>query len=239
MSTQRMQRWRLSPPKTIAVKLLQEIVESLDSFMPGLSTTERLVETVVVANGKRNALVGFDSWKAYQPFALDKIEHIQFELTLKLNEHDSCQLHVEFRQEHIYLSVSDVGTGWLDAVFEEMERRLKSIGLFKGELGYKLTAMLRRLQNVFLVAGAVLVIYPKQGELDFFYVGLFLIVTGVIPVLSDIFRIFSPLKPIQVIEEKSAFPIVNIEKAATWIGIVSGTVALAKEAYVFLSSVGG
>ncbi|EGR1312158.1 hypothetical protein D9A28_19940 [Vibrio cholerae] len=78
-----MQRWRLSPPKTISVKLFQNLVESLANFMPGLATSERSVITVVVANGQENILSGFDSWNAYQPFALDKIEHIQFELTLK------------------------------------------------------------------------------------------------------------------------------------------------------------
>ncbi len=239
VSRKRMQRWRLSPPKTISVKLFQNLVESLANFMPGLATSERSVITVVVANGQENILSGFDSWNAYQPFALDKIEHIQFELTLKKNENESCQLHVEFRRNHIFLSVSDISTGWLDAVFEEMERKLKSLGLFKGELGYKLTSTVLRLQNIFLLVGTIFLLFPMQMELNLFYVGVCLVLTGIVPVISDIFRIFFPQKPIQVLEEKTILPIVNIEKVAIWVGLISGTVALIKELYVLISSIGG
>ncbi|MBJ6954346.1 hypothetical protein [Vibrio cholerae] len=239
MSRQRMQRWRVSPPKTISVKLFQKLVESLVSFMPGLSTIERLVETTVIANGQQNVVSGFDSWKAYQPFPLDKIEHIQFELTLKKSDHESCQLHVEFRQNHIFLSVSDIETGWRDAVFEEMERKLKSAGLFKGELGYKLTSTILRLQNIFIVTGTMLILFPEHKGLNLFNVGICFIATGVVPVVSDIFRIFFPQKPIQVLEEKIVLPNVNIEKSAAWVGLVSGVVTLAKELYFLVSSTGG
>lgn len=239
MSSPRLQRWRVSPPKSISVGLFQKVVESLASFMTGLNAIERSVETVVIANGEQNVVSGFDSWKAYQPFSLDKIEHIQFELTLKKNDHESCQLHVEFRQNHIFLSVSDIGTGWLDAVFEEMERKLKSAGLFKGELGYKLTSTILRLQNIFLVAGTTFVLFPVHDGLNLFYVGICFIVTGVVPVISDIFRIFFPQKPIQILDEKIVLPIISIEKAATWVGLVSGIVVLAKELFVLVSSVGG
>ena len=234
-----MQRWRVSPPKTISVKLFQKVVESLDNFMPGLSAIQRSVETVVIANGQQSVASGFDSWKAYQPFALDKIEHIQFELTLKKSAHESCQLHVEFRQNHVFLSVSDIGTGWLDAVFEEMERKLKSAGLFKGELGYKLTSTILRLQNIFLVVGTVFVLFPKYQDLNLLYVGICCIATGVVPVISDVLRIFFPQKPIQILEEKTVLPIFNIEQAATWVGLVSGVVALVKELYMLISSTGG
>lgn len=233
-----MQRWRVAPPKTISVKLLQSVIESLNDFMPGITTVERFVKTDVVADGLTNTISGSDSWKAYQPFSLDKIEHIQFELTLKKDDVTSCQLHVELRKNHVFLSVSDHGTGWLNAVFEEMERILKSNGLFKGELGHKLTSVVLRMQNLLLLAGLALLISPEHFDLNLFYVGAFLILTGIVPVLSDIYRIFFPRKPIQVIEEKTNIAIVNIEKIALWVGLVSGLVALVKEVYMFFSSTG-
>lgn len=239
MSNKRMQRWRVAPPKSISVQLLQDIVESLGNFMPGLQTIDRPIETKVISNGEQNIKSGADSWKAYQPFALDKIEHIQFELTLKQDEKKSCQLHVELRRNHVFLSVSDIGTGWLDAVFEQMERTLKSYGLFKSELGYKLTSSILRLQNVFLVLGTALALFPEVSGLNLFYVGVFLVITGIIPTLSDIFRIFFPQKPIQVLEEKATLPIVNIEKIATWVGLISGVVALGKELFMLVASSGG
>lgn len=239
MSNKRMQRWRTAPPKTISVKKFQTIIESLDDFMTGLRTVERSIETKIIANGEQNIQVGVDSWKAYQPFALDKIEHAQFELTLKKDARDSCQLHVEFRQNHIFFSVSDIGTGWIDASFEEMERILKSEGLFTGEISYKLTSTILRLQNFFLVLGAAFMLSPEIKEMNFFYVGLLLAVTGAVPTLSDIYRIFFPQKPIQVLEEKSTLPIVNIEKIATWVGLISGLVALGKEFFMLFFGSGG
>jgi hypothetical protein len=238
VSQSRMQRWRVAPPKTISVKLLQSVISSLNDFMPGITTVERFVKTDVVADGLTNTISGSDSWKAYQPFSLDKIEHIQFELTLKKDDVNSCQLHVEFRKNHIFLSVSDHGTGWLDAVFEEMERTLKSNGLFKGELGHKLTSVVLRMQNLLLLTGLALLISPEHFDLNLFYVGAFLIVTGIVPVLSDTYRIFFPRKPIQVIEEKTNIAVVNVEKIALWVGLVSGLVALGKEVYMFFSSTG-
>ena len=155
---------------------------------------------------------------------------------MKKDDKNSCQLHVEFRKNHIFLSVSDHGTGWLDAVFEEMERTLKSNGLFKGELGYKLTSMVLRTQNLLLLTGMALLLSPEHYDLNLFYVGIFFIVTGVVPVISDIYRIFFPLKPIQVIEDKTNIAIANFEKTAIWVSLVSGLVALGKELYMLISS---
>jgi len=78
VSQSRKQRWRIAPPKTISVKLLQSIIETLDDFMPGITAVERSVKTDVIADGGTNTISGADSWKAYQPYSLDKIEHVQF-----------------------------------------------------------------------------------------------------------------------------------------------------------------
>jgi hypothetical protein len=206
--------------------------------MPGIQAVKRSIQTKVMGDGREIVLNGTESWKAYQPFSLQKIEHIQFELTLAKDDLNSCQIHVEFRKKHIFLSVSDHGTGWLDAMFEEMERTLKSNGLFKGELAYKLTSTILRLQTVFLVVGAALILLPIHYDLNLFYVGLSLTVTGIVPVFSDIYRIFSPQKPIQVLEEKPSVAIVNIEKIAIWVSLISGAVTLVKELVILVSSSG-
>src|SRR5690606_8963347 len=57
---QSMQMWRAVPPKPISIKFLQEIIQSLDGFMPGLETIDRSIETKVVTNGEQNVLSGSD-----------------------------------------------------------------------------------------------------------------------------------------------------------------------------------
>ncbi len=137
----------------------------------------------------------------------------------------------------IFLSVSDIGTNWRDAVFEEIERKLKTFGIFKGEWFNKLTSTIIRLQNVFLIGGTYFLVAPPSDQINFSYFALLL--TGLIPILSDIYRLYFPQKPISVLEEKMPFPIVSFEKIAMWVGIISGVVTLVKEIVIFFGSTGG
>ncbi|NTU50087.1 MAG: hypothetical protein HGA87_04240 [Desulfobulbaceae bacterium] len=238
MNNVRGQRWRVSSPKTVSVSTFRSIVESLVDFMPGLETTKRSLRARAIADGQLRDLEGEDCWKVYQPFVLLKIEHLQIELTLHKNETSSCELHVEFQKNHIFLSVSDIGTGWRDAVFEEAERKLKSFGLFKGEWLNKLTYTISRLQNVFLVLGAGLLISPPNTKINLTYFAISLLATGIIPIIGDIFRLYFPKKPAFVLEERVPFHLVSIEKAALWIGIISGMVTLLKEFISLLNGAG-
>ncbi|MDZ4140664.1 MAG: hypothetical protein U1C48_01530 [Methylotenera sp.] len=224
------QRWRIAPPKTISVKVFKSLIQSLDNFMPGLKTIRRSTRAKVIALGQVNVLEGKDSWEVYQPYAFDKIEHLQFEMTLHKSNEASCELHVEFCKNHVLLSVSDIETGWRDAVFDEIERTLKIQGLFKGEWVNKLTSTFIRLQNVFLVLGAsLLLLTHTDGYIDFKYFSLSLLVTGLIPVITDIFRLYFPAKPIDVLEERLTTPTTPsriVEKFAIWVGITSNVVTL-------------
>lgn len=239
MSHLQTQRWRTAPPKTILVKNFISLVEGLNDFMPGLQTIRRSIRTKVITEDGNNELEGNECWKVYQPFVYGKIEQLQFELTLHKTKDESCELHVEFRKNHVMLSVSDIGTGWRDAVFEEIERRLKQKDLFKGDLIYKLASTIIRLQNILLISGASLLLLTILKEnFDFKYFSTSLLATGLIPVLSDIYRLYFPPKPISVLEDKPPFPIWSIERFAMWVGIFSGILTLAKELSAFLGGKG-
>lgn len=239
MSHAQTQRWRTSPPKTISVKDFNSLVNDLDDFLPGLQTIRRSTRAKVISEDGINKLEGIGAHKVHQPFVHNKIEHLQFELTLYKTDKESCELHVEFRKNHVMLSVSDIGTGWRDAVFEEIERRLKRKGLFKGELINKLTSTLIRLQNIFLISGASLLLLTNiKEDIDFKYFSISLILTGLVPALSDIYRLYFPPKPISVLEDKTSFPIWNIERFAMWIGTFSGIVTLAKELGAYIGGHG-
>ena len=229
------QRWRISPPKTISVDVFQHLIEESSSILTSLGTSNRTITSKAIADGKIREVEGDECSGVFEPFSFEKIEEISYEVTLYKNDSESCQIHVEFRKEHIYLSVSDIGTGWMDAVFEAMERKLKASSLFKGEWQYKITFGLIRLQNIFLVSGAVLLIHPISENIDFSYVAVSLIITGAIPAINDLYRLFRPRKPIQVIDDHPSLPTTEIEKVGLWLGITSAVVALAKEAYSFAS----
>jgi hypothetical protein len=230
MSDVQNQRWRVAAPKSITVSDFRSLIEELGEFLPGLKTIRRSIKAQSISPEGITNLEGNDSWKVYQPYAYDKLEHLQFELTLVKTESTSCELHVEFRKNHIYLSVADIGTGWGNAVFDETERRLKKVGLFKGDWISKITSTVIRLQNVFMVLGASLLLLTHlDNSFNFKYFSLSLLATGIIPTIGDIFRLYFPTKPIFILKEKATIGIWSIEKFAMWLGIASGLVALTKE----------
>ncbi|WOG30142.1 hypothetical protein [Endozoicomonas sp. 8E] len=231
----RRQRWRISPPKTITIELFQRLVEESTILLTSLGTSNRTITAKAIADGKVRKVEGDECCSVYEPFSFEKIDEISFEVTFHKNEKESCQIHVEFRKEHVYLSVSDIETGWLDAIFEAMERNLKASGLFKGAWRYKLTSGLIRLQNIFLISGVALLIYPISENIDLSYVAISLIITGAIPAINDVYRLFRPKKPIQVIDDRISLPKTEIEKIGLWLGITSAIVALVKEAYSFVN----
>jgi hypothetical protein len=99
-------------PRTISKELLKSLVAALGEFKSGLPTSSRKIKARAISHGKITDLEGADSWKVIDPHSLAELEHVHVELLLTLTEQKSCEPHVEFRSEHIFLSVSDIETGW-------------------------------------------------------------------------------------------------------------------------------
>jgi hypothetical protein len=147
--------WERYVPRTISKSLLRSLVEALDQFKPGLNTVSRKIKARAISHAKITDLEGSQSWKVTDPHSLPELEHLQVELLLVANASDSCELHVEFRRLHIYLSVSDIQTGWGKAVFEEARHLLNTLGIssrgWKDALR-KAYAVLEILQNLLYIA---------------------------------------------------------------------------------------
>lgn len=224
-------RWISLPPRTISSSTFKSVVEELDSFMPGLKTSSRLLKSGVHTDEGRSYANGTSCWNVYQSFSFQKIEHLEVKLLLNKTPKESCEIYIEFGKYRIFLSVSDAGTGWKDAVFEEIERKLKIHGIFKSELINKLYGTIIKLQNCFLIVGLFFFMFPSKTIMDLTYFSISLIFLGLIPLLSDIFRIYFPSKPIFIIDEKIQLPTVTLEKSALWLGVASSIVTLITAIY--------
>jgi hypothetical protein len=146
--------WERYAPRTISTVLFRSLVESLDQFKPGLNTTSRKIKSRAISHEKITGLEGPQSWHVIDSHSLAELEHLQTELLLAANGTDSCELHIEFRREHIFLSVSDIQTRWGKAVFEEARHLLTTLGIAPG--GWKnsvakVYGVLDILQNVLMI----------------------------------------------------------------------------------------
>ena len=220
-------------PRPISRETLRDLVESLAQFKSGLETTSREIRGEAVAHGNVTRLKGPDSWKVIEPYALDELERVQFEILLTKSENTSCEIHVEFRKDSIFLSVSDIGTGWGKGVFDDMRELLSRHGISASRLSSLVTRsyqVIESLASILLVLAILLYIsWREDGSLTFLVASIGLFVSGAIPAIVRTHRILVPQKQTPVISNTSTRGAhVRLSEVAALVGIAQGVLAIAK-----------
>ncbi len=221
-------------PRTVSRTLLKSLVAGLANFKSGLPTVSRKIKARAISHGKITDLEGPDSWKVIDPHPLAELEHVDVELLLTSTGHSSCELHVEFRGEHIFLSVSDIETGWGKSVYEEMRHLLGTFGISSKGLKERLRrayGLLTILQNVMLVLSVGLFTAWLTGHgTTYLYASLGLFVAGVMPAMTLSFRFLFPPKKVPLFQEtipkSQGFPWVE---GAAILGFLGAVMQLVKE----------
>lgn len=230
MNQTRTQYWQSSLPKTISKQDFIGLVNELDDFMSGLATQDRKIKCKALGSGSETYLEGKDSWKVFEPYPFEKLEHLECELLLVKNDNSSCELHIEFRKNHIFLSVSDIGTGWGEAVFQQASRELKRKKIFTNDIIRKLYSAILRLQNIFIILGAIIIfVWNNTGLITYLVSGTSFLIAGIAPALTDIYRIFSPSKPITLLEDTVPKRSISGEKLTIAISLLVAVLGLIKE----------
>lgn len=234
MSFVRTQHQWVYPPQQVSRDELKELVAALQEFKPGLATTSRVTKARAISYGKITDEQGPDCWKVVDSHPLSGLEHVHVELLLTASEKESCELHVEFRSEHIALSVSDIQTGWGKSVFEDMRHLLDNIGVTSKGLKHLMRrayALLVILQNpLMVVAVGVFALWVSEGGSAFLFAALGLFVAGATPSATNAYRFFVPKKPVPLMVDgptaTRAFPWVE---AGAVVAFLQGVLTLAKE----------
>lgn len=205
MNYVRTQDWARYVPRTIGKDFFKSLVEALDQFKPGLETTSRKLKAKAISRGKITELEGNQAWKVTDSHSLPEIEHLQVELLLTENEKQSCELHIEFRAEHIFISVSDIGTDWGKSVVEEAAHLLRTMGISLRDwkdIFRKSYSILEILQNLLLVFSAfVFSAWLTNSEELYLYSAIGFLISGSVPTLKKLFYFFKSPKKISVIQE--------------------------------------
>ncbi len=239
MNPIRTQYWQTYAPRTISKDLIKSLVAALEKFKPGLSTSSRKIKARAIGGGKITNIEGAESWKVIDPHSLTELEQVQVELLLTLTEQKSCELHVEFRSERIFLSVSDIETGWGKSVYEEMLHLLDLLGIpskgFKEKL-QKAYSVLTIMQNVILTCSvALFAFWLTVHRRTYIYAALGLFVAGAMPAIKGFFYFFFPPKKMPLIQETvikgRGFPFVE---AAAIVAFLGGVIQLGKELVALL-----
>lgn len=238
MTPVRRQYWQRYAPRTISTEIFKTLVESLDQFKLGLSTTSRKIKSRAISHQGITDLHGPQSWRVVDSHPLAKLEHLHTELLLVANGTDSCELHIEFRGEHVFLSVSDIQTQWGKAVFEEARDLLATIGITPG--GWKnflatVYDVADISQNILMITAVGMFAIWLQGEgRGYLYAALGLFVSGVIPTLRRLLYYFNPPKRRQIIKATAVntrrFPWPEVISILGFLGAVLG---LAKEVFAW------
>jgi len=226
-------QWAYSPQQ-VSRDQFKELVAALQEFKPGLSTKSRITKARAISYGKITDQQGPDCWKVVDSHPLSGLEHVHVELLLTASENESCELHVEFRSEHIVLSVSDIQTGWGKSVFEDMRHLLDKIGVTSTGLKHwmrRAYAFLVILQNpLMVVAAGVFALWTSEGGAGFLFASLGLFVAGVMPAAANVFRFFVPKRTVPLMVDgptaTRAFPWVE---AGAVVAFLQGVLTLAKE----------
>jgi hypothetical protein len=230
----RTQQWQLYAPCAISKATFRALVERLDKFKPGLATTSRKIKAKAISHAMITDLERADSWKVTDSHFLPELELLQVELLLEANATDSCELHIDFRSERILLSVSDIQTGWLKAVFDEARQLLEDLGVtrrgWKDALG-KTYALLQILQILLMAAAvAVFAVWVSRGGDAYLYSSVGFFIAAVIPTLHQVLYFFRPPKKTPIIQEAAPsirrFP---WTEAAAVLGFLAGILGLIKE----------
>lgn len=232
--------WERYAPRAISTAVFRSLVESLDQFKPGLNTASRKIKSRAISHQKITDLEGPQSWHVIDSHSLAELEHLHTELLLVANSTDSCELHIEFRGEHIFLSVSDIQTQWGKAVFEEARHLLTSLGIAPG--GWKnsvakLYGVLDILQNVLMIAAVgIFAIWLQTQEEGYLYAAVGFFASGVIPTLRRLLYFFNPPKRMQIVQATSIkglrFP---WSEATAILAFLGGVLGVAKEIISFLT----
>lgn len=205
MTYVRTQHWQSYLPRTISKSLFRSLVEALDQFKPGLNTASRKIKAKAISYRTITSLEGPQSWKVTDPHPLPELEQLEVELLLVANTTDSCELHIDFRSERIFLSVSDIQTGWGKSVFEEARHLLSTLGI--SSEGWKATlrksyAVLEILQYLLLIVSvAMFSVWLQNQKETYLYASLGLFVSGVIPTLRRLVHFFRPPSKTLIIQE--------------------------------------
>lgn len=221
-------------PRTISTVLFRSLIESLDKFKPGLVTASRKIKSRAISYQKITDLEGPQSWHVVDSHSLAELEHLQTELLLVADGTASCELHIEFRGEHVLLSVSDIGTQWGKAVFEEARHSLTRLGItpasWKNTLA-KAYGVLDILQNVLMtIAVALFAIWLQSLQEGHLYAAAGFFASGAVPTLKRLLHFYSPPKRMPIIQaapvKRFSFPWSEMTAILTFLG---AALALVKE----------
>lgn len=229
------------PPRTISKDILRELVIAFEQFKPGLPTGSRKIKAQAISHGRITNLEGPESWKVVDPHVLDELEHVQVELLLVASTpSQSCEIHVEFRQTHVGLSVSDIETGWGKAVFEEGKHVLRSFGVSAEGWRHavrRLYGCIDVTQNALMVLGSIFFsAWLKAMQIAYLYAAVGLFVAGVVPTLQRLLAVACPPKRISLMGASSPkgnkFPWVEAGVVLTFLAAV---LSLLKEGASFFT----
>jgi|GEM_PF-1091726 len=234
MTVARTQQFQTYPPRTIARGTFRSIVEGLQEFRSGLKTSGRRITAQAISLGKITTLEGHDSWKVLDEHSLSELEHLQVELLLTASPTDSCELHIEFRANHVALSVSDIQTGWGKAVFEEARHLLEGFGI--SSRGWK-QHFVRTYQFVeilqtplMVVAAAVFAVWLNYGGVNYAYAAVGFMLSGFIPTLRTLWRFLRPKKKAPIVQEADPrVPRFPWLEASSVLAFVASVLSLVKE----------
>lgn len=192
-------------PRPISKDALRSLIEELESFKAGLPTTSRLIKSRAISHEKITNLQGPECWKVIDPHPISGLEHLEIELLLTESNEKSCELHVEFRANHIFLSVSDIGTSWGRSVHEEMRHILDKYGISTNGVRERIRrsyGLIVILQNVILaVSVAAFSIFLAGYGNSYLYTSIALFFSGAIPSFINAFRHFFPPKMQPILQE--------------------------------------
>ncbi|MBI2728749.1 MAG: hypothetical protein HYX42_21115 [Polaromonas sp.] len=241
MTFVRTQQFQTYPPRTISRGTFRALVDALKEFRPGLITTDRKIKAQAISHGKITNLEGPESWKVLDEHSLSELEHLQVEMLLTASPTESCELHIEFRGNHVALSVSDIKTGWGKAVFEEARHLLE---LYEISLrGWK-QSFIRTYQLVeilqtplMVLAAAVFAVWLKYGGVNYAYAAVGFMLSGVIPTLRTLWRFFRPAKRIQIVQEADPkVPKFPWMEASSVLAFIASVLSLTKEVITWLGT---
>lgn len=234
-----LQHYWIYPPRPISRDTFRRLIESLEQFKLGLETQSRTIRAQAISFGNRTDREGPDAWKVIEPYAYEKIEQIQFELLLTKTEKFSCELHVEFRKERIFLSVSDIGTDWGQSVFDDMRSLLAEHGISVNRWSTYLARSYTLIESLspLLLAGALMLYVHWRESSSTALLAAFtgLLVGGAVPALRRAYRVFVPMKQLPIIEVSGKAParIPWVEIAAV-LSVAQGAISLLKELFEML-----
>ncbi len=240
MTPVRTHYWERYVSRTIAKNVFRSLVEALAQFKPGLNTVSRKIKARAISHAKITDLEGPESWKVTDSHSLPELEHLHAELLLVANASDSCELHIEFRNEDIFLSVSDIQTGWGKAVFEQARDLLTTLGISPGgwkNVLAKVYGVLEILQNVLMIlAVGIFAIWLRNEEDGYLYASVGFFASGVIPTLRRLLYFFNPPKKMPIVQEAPArslrFPWAEASMVVTFL---AGVLSLVKELISFFA----